>query len=130
MNEKKIIQIAANTNFYGLKDNCSFKSKATNKICGDQIAVEIDKNFNFMRYESQSCIFTQASASILANNFTKIYRYGLKNVLKYIKKKLNGESANLPFKIKEMDVLVNKQNKNRKECITLPYDAILKITND
>jgi len=83
-----------------------------------------------MRYESQSCIFTQASASILANNFTKIYRYGLKNVLKYIKKKLNGESANLPFKIKEMDVLVNKQNKNRKECITLPYDAILKITND
>ena len=51
-------------------------------------------------------------------------------MLNYIIKKLNGEIENLPFRVKDLDFLIDKKNKNRKECITLPYDAILKIIND
>tara|TARA_A100001388_G_scaffold199548_1_gene150903 strand:+ start:938 stop:1330 length:393 start_codon:yes stop_codon:yes gene_type:complete len=130
MNEKKIIQIASNTSFYGLKNSTILKTKAKNKVCGDEIDVEVEKDFKNIRFETNSCIYTQASAAILANNFSKIYKYGLKNMLKYIKKKLNGDNIKLSFQVKDLDILIDKKNKNRKECITLPYDAILKIIND
>ena len=130
MNEKKIIQIASNTSFYGLKNLSILKTKAKNKICGDEIEIEVEKDLENIRFETNSCIYTQASAAILANNFSKIYKYGLKNMLKYIKKSLNGENVKLPFRIKDLNILIDIKNKNRKECITLPYDAILKIIND
>ena len=130
MNEKKIIQIASNTNFYGLKKSAILHTKAKNKICGDEIDVEIEKDFKNIRFETNSCIYTQASAAILADNFSKIYNYGLENMLNYIKTKLNGENIKLPFQVKDLEFLIDKKNKKRKECITLPYDAILKIIND
>ena len=130
MDEKQIIKIASNTKYYGLKNLFFFHVKGKNKICGDEISIEVDKNFKNIRFESNSCIFTQASAAILANNFAQIYNYGLKKTLMYINKRLNGENANLPLNIKELEFLINQKNKNRKECITLPYDAILKIIND
>ena len=130
MNEKKIIQIASNTSFYGLKNLSILKTKAKNKICGDEIEIEVEKDLENIRFETNSCIYTQASAAILANNFSKIYKYGLKNMLKYIKKSLNGENVKLPFRIKDLNILIDIKNKNRKECITLPYDALLKIIND
>ena len=51
-------------------------------------------------------------------------------MISYIKTKLNGENIKLPFQVKDLNFLIDKKNKNRKECITLPYDAILKIIND
>ena len=51
-------------------------------------------------------------------------------MLRFIEKKINGENVRLPMDIKNLDILIDKKNKNRKECITLPYDAILKIIND
>ena len=130
MNEKKIIQIASNTSFYGLKNLYDYKIKAKNKICGDEIKIEVDKDFKNIRFETSSCIYTQASAAILANNFSEIYNYGLERLLKYIKRKLDGDNVEIPLKIKELNFLLLKENKNRKECITLPYDAILRIIND
>ncbi len=130
MNEKKIIQIASNTSFYGLKNLTLLKIKAKNKICGDEITIEIEKDFKNIRFETNSCVYTQASAAILAENFSKIYKYGLENTLKYINYKLNSKKIKLPFQVKDLDFLLDKNNKNRKECITLPYDAILKIIND
>ncbi|OUV86850.1 MAG: hypothetical protein CBC96_04145 [Pelagibacteraceae bacterium TMED136] len=130
MNEKKIIQIAANTNFYGIKNMYPLKTRAKNKLCGDEIIIEIEENFKNIRFESRSCVFTQASAAILAKNFSEMYRYGLKNILTYIKKKLNGDKVNIPFKSKELELLICKENKNRKECITLPFEAIINIIND
>ena len=82
MNEKKIIQIASNTSFYGLKNLTTLKTKAKNKICGDEIDIEVEKDFKSIRFETNSCIYTQASAAILAENFSEIYKYGLKNMLK------------------------------------------------
>jgi len=130
MDEKKIIQIASDTKYFGLNNTYTFKTSAKNKICGDKINIEIEKNFKNIRFEANSCIFTQASAAILANNFSKIRNFGFKKVLNLIEKKLKGEAISFPFKIKELDFLLNKKNKNRKECITLPYNAILKIIDD
>lgn len=130
MNEKKIIQIAANTDSFGLENKFPLKAKSKNKICGDEISVEVNKDINEMRFETQSCIFTQASAAILANHLDQIHKHGLKNVLDAIKKKLSGESVNLPIKIKELDFLTHKDHKTRKECIALPFNAVIKAIDD
>ena len=101
MNEKKIIQIASNTSFYGLKKSAILHTKAKNKICGDEIDIEIEKDFKNIRFETNSCIYI-ASAAILADNFSQIYNYGIKNMLNYIKAKLNGEHIKLPFSIEKI----------------------------
>ena len=50
------------------------------KVCGDEISVEVNQDINEMRFETQSCIFTQASAAILANHLAKMHKLGLENV--------------------------------------------------
>ena len=130
MNEKKIIQIAANTESFGLENKFPLKAKSKNKVCGDEISVEVNKDINEMRFETQSCIFTQASAAILANHLAKMHKLGLENVLDAIKKKLNGEAVDLPIQIKDLDFLTHKDHKTRKECIALPFNAVIKAIHD
>ena len=130
MNEKKIIQIAANTENFGLENKFPLKANSKNKVCGDEISVEVSKDINEMRFETKSCIFTQASAAILANHLDKIHKLGLNNVLDAIKKKLNGETINLPIQIKDLDFLTHKDHKTRKECIALPFNAVIKAIHD
>ena len=126
MNEKKIIQIAANTDCFGLKKNMPLRAKIKNKVCGDEIEIETNKDLTELRFETQSCIFTQASAAILANNINLIGKYELNKILKIMKQKLDGKKIELPFKNKELDFLLLKEHKPRKECIALPFNAVIK----
>ena len=130
MNEKKIIQIATNTKYFGLKNKSTYKIKLKNKLCGDEIIIEINKNLNEIRFETQSCIFTQASAAVLANNFSEVYKYGVRDILETIKKKLDGKKVNIPLNIKELSYLTQQDHKIRKECIALPFNAVIKLIND
>jgi len=43
-----------------------------------------------------------------------------------VKKKLEGEKIELPFKNKELDFLLLEEHKPRKECIALPFNAVIK----
>ena len=75
MIDTKIIRIASNTKYAGLKNNFTHKSSLKNTLCGDFIKVEFIANkskIKSMRYETESCILCEASASLLAskiNNF-------------------------------------------------------------
>ena len=90
INYKKLIKISNSTNV-GLKNVFTHKSILKNRKCGDQIHFEIIiKNhiFKDIRFESQSCILCQASASILSRelknqNCLKFSSY--KKILKKIK---------------------------------------------
>ena len=130
MNEKKIIQIASNTNYFGLKGNLPLKAKVKNKVCGDEIEIETNKDLTQIRFEAQSCVFTQASAAILSKNINTIRKHGIIKILQIIKKKLDGEKVELPFKIRDLDFLTHKDHKTRKECITLPFNAVIKAIHD
>ena len=77
----EIIKIASNTKNVGLTNNYSYKSTLKNSICGDKIKLElISSNFkiNSMKYETESCIYCEASASLLAN---KIKNLKIKNAV-------------------------------------------------
>ena len=69
MIDKEIIKVASNTENYGALDNHTHFSKLKNSICGDDmkiwLIVENNKITNF-KYECESCIYCQASVSLLS----------------------------------------------------------------
>ena len=69
MIDKEIIKIASNTENHGVLDNHTHFSKLKNSICGDLMKVYLivknDKIVNF-KYECESCIYCQASVSLLS----------------------------------------------------------------
>ena len=79
-----------------------------------------------MRYETESCIFCQASASILAKIIKSIPVKNLKKEISSIYDSFDKQNYILPKKYNLFKPLVNKKNKNRLECIMLPFNAILK----
>ena len=71
MIDKVIIKIASNTENHGVLNNHTHFSKLKNAICGDEmkvyLLVENNKIVNF-KYECESCIYCQASVSLLSRN--------------------------------------------------------------
>ena len=71
MIDKEIIKIASNTENHGALDNHTHSSKLKNAICGDEMKIYLivknDKITNF-KYECESCIYCQASVSLLSRN--------------------------------------------------------------
>jgi nitrogen fixation NifU-like protein len=126
----EIIKFASNTSNIGLTNKYTFKSVKKNSMCGDLIKIElISKSYkiNSMKYETESCIFCEASASLLSKKIRNLQ-------IKIIKKELNElkkiclDDLNYKFsrKFKEFKFLINKNNINRLNCIYLPIDAVLK----
>tara|TARA_X000001036_G_scaffold152757_1_gene145037 strand:- start:2534 stop:2932 length:399 start_codon:yes stop_codon:yes gene_type:complete len=125
----KIIKIASNTRNVGLTNIYNFKSSLKNSICGDKIKLELivkNSKIDSMRYETESCVYCEASASLLA---TKIKNLKIStiikdlNLLKNIQKK---NELNFPVNFKEFKTLIHKNSLNRINCINLPFDAVLK----
>ena len=125
----KIIKIASNTQYEGLKNIYTHKSSAKNKLCGDKISLELITNktkINSIRYKTESCILCEASASLLAN---KMKHYSIKNIKKDInrlKETIVNKDYKIPLKFKEFKYLVDKNNLNRVSCVILPLEALLK----
>ena len=125
----EIIKIASNTKNVGLKNKYNYKSSLKNSMCGDKIKLElISKNLkiNSMKYETESCVYCEASASLLAK---KIKNLDIKTIIRdlnLLKNFIKAEKFIFPINFKEFKILINKQNLNRINCINLPFDAVLK----
>ena len=125
MINNRLLKIASNTKFYGLKNNYTYKSNLKNSTCGDKISIEITLKKNTiheLRYETESCIFCQASASTLANiakntNFSDL-KANLKSYLNLSKK--------APKKFNNLTYLLKEKYMSRKDCILLPFKAFYK----
>jgi nitrogen fixation NifU-like protein len=74
MISSEIIKIASDTKNFGIKKKSNLVATAKNSICGDKIIVEIEVSNNKienMSYETESCIFCQASASLISEIIRK-----------------------------------------------------------
>ena len=126
---KEIIRIASDTRNIGLTNKYDFKSYLKNSLCGDKIKLELTiKNLkiNSMKYETESCVYCEASASLLAK---KIKNLDMKSIIKdlnEIKMIIYSKKVILPINFKDFKILLNKNNLNRINCIKLPFDAVLK----
>ena len=126
----KIIKFASNTSNVGLTNKYTFKSIKKNSMCGDLIKIELilkNSKINSMKYETESCILCEASASLLSKKIKNLPKKILKEELKQLKNiPVNDLNFIFSKKFKEFKFLINKNNSSRLNCIFLPIDAVLK----
>ena len=102
----EIIKIASDTSNHGIKENSNLIATSKNKMCGDIITVAIDITDNKikkMSYNTESCIFCQASASLLSKTIRRSNIENLRNDVNEI---------NMSHKNKK---IILKKNTNRSE---------------
>ena len=126
---KEIINIASNASNVGLNNNYSHKISLKNKLCGDKITVElvvIKKRILSMKYETESCIYCEASASLLSKKIKRLNVQTIKNDFSNLKKILKKGEIKIPEKFSDFKKLFNSDNFSRFNCIFLPFDAVIK----
>ena len=125
----RILEIASNTENNKVIDNFTHQSKNKNPICGDEMEISLmveDNKVIDMGYQCKSCIYCQASVSLLSQ---KIKNKNLDEVKKFIETSESMfESTKLVLEKKWNDFLelFNKKNISRKECLLLPMRTVLK----
>ena len=130
MINNEIIKIASNTSYVGLKNNYTYKSSKKNSMCGDLIKIELvvkKLKINSMRYETESCIYCNAAASLMARQIRGLSISRAKKDLNKLRSfSTDLKSFQIPSKFKKFQSLFKKTNTNRLNCIFLPLDAVLK----
>ena len=128
----QVIKLASNTKNYGLTKTRTHTASFKNKLCGDKITIELNADkikIKSMRYETESCIYCQASASILSNAISSMKINKLKRDFIQIENFFLTKENKLPKKYKVFKILMKKKNKDRYKCIMLPFYAVRKALN-
>ena len=125
----KIIEIASNTENNKVIDNFTHKSKNKNPICGDEMEISLLVENNIvmdMGYQCKSCIYCQASVSLLSQKIKNKNLDEIKNFIVTCENIFENTKVNLEKKWKDFLQLFDKKNISRKECVLLPLRTVLK----
>ena len=132
MIDKEIIKIASNTENHGVLDKHTHFSKLKNSICGDVMKIYLiiknDKIENF-KYECESCIYCQASVSLLSRSAKNKSIEKVKNFAEQAKNCFEKNTKSFDKEWKEFDKIMTKKNISRKECLLLPFNTTLNALN-
>ena len=129
MINKEIIKLASYTSNVGLKNKYSHKISLKNTTCGDKITLELiadKKKISSMKYETVSCVYCEASASLLSRKIKYIKIKDIKNNFATLKKISTKKNVKFPKRLSDFRKLLNSDNFNRFKCVFLPIDAVLK----
>ena len=129
----EIINIAADTkNNKDIKNHTHF-IKLKNSICGDEIQLKLiinqDKITN-IGYQTESCIYCQASASLLSKISKNSKKGKIIKLCDEAKSFFDKDDKNLNKNLKLFSKLFVKGNLSRKDCILLPFKAMKKIVSN
>jgi len=128
----EILKIASNTENFGILDNHTHSSKLKNPICGDEIKIYlIVKNNKILKfkYDCQSCIYCQASVSLLSRKVKNRSVEKVKNFLQSSSNFFEKNKNDFDNEWKEFDKIIMNKNIARKECLLLPLKTTLKALN-
>jgi len=132
MIDKEIIRIASNTEYHGALDNHTHFSKLKNSICGDDMKIYLivknNKITNF-KYECESCIYCQASVSLLSRKAKNKLIEKVKNFAQQANGCFDKSTNSFGKEWKEFDKIMTKNNISRKECLLLPINTTLDALN-
>jgi len=126
MIDKEIIRIASNTENHGTLDKHTHFSKLKNSICGDDMKIYliVENNTNF-KYECESCIYCQASVSLLSRKAKNKLIEKVKNFAQQANGYFDKNVNSFGKEWKEFDKIMTKNNISRKECLLLPINTML-----
>jgi len=129
----EILNIASDTeNNRNLRNHTHF-SKLKNSMCGDEIQIKLiikdDKIIDF-GYQGQSCIYCQASVSLLSKISIDNKKNKINGLCDDATSFFNGNLGVIDKKWLRFKKLFNKKNLIRKDCILLPFKALKKIVSN
>ena len=125
-----ILKIASDTKNNKLINNFTHTTKYKSRICGDEIEIFLIIKNNIIKdfsYQSQSCVYCNASANLATKNFKSKSKDKIKNFLKLLEQFNDKENILFPNEWKDFKKIFDKRNFSRKECLTLPIKALKKI---
>ena len=128
----EILKIASNTQNHKILKNHTHDSKLKNPICGDemQISVKIVRdNIVDFGYQCKSCVYCQASVSLLSRNAINKTVLHVKNLLNAAETFFEKEDAIFSKEWSVFNKIFNKKNIARKECLLLPFKTLMKALN-
>ena len=125
----RILEIASNTENNKILDKHTHKSKNKNPICGDEMEISLVVKNNKvidMRYQCKSCVYCQASVSLLSLNIKNKSIDEVKDFIKICENIFENTKIILENKWISFKELFDKKNISRKECLLLPMRTVLK----
>ena len=125
----EILKIASDTKNHRVLKNCSHFAKFKNPLCGDKMNVSLivkeDKITDFA-YECKSCVYCQASASLLSKLSLKKSTKTLDEIISFVCFFFEDTSSKFPKEWIAFEKLFKEKNISRKECLLLPFKTLAK----
>ena len=125
----RILEIASNTENNKVLDKHTHKSKNKNPICGDEMEISLiveDDKVVDMGYQCKSCVYCQASVSLLSQKIKNKKLDEIKNFINSCENIFENTKIVLERNWRDFIELLNKKNVSRKECLLLPLRTVLK----
>ena len=129
----EILNIASDIDNNKNIKNHTHYSKLKNSLCGDEIEIKLvikdDKIIDF-GYQGKSCIYCQASASLLSKISINNKKNKLNELCDDVKLYFDGNLKIIEDKWISLKKLFKKENLSRKECILLPFKTLKRIVKN
>ena len=128
----RILEIAANTENNKILDKHTHKSKNKNPMCGDVMEISLLVKNNKVidiGYQCKSCVYCQASASLLSKISINARKNKLNKLCDDAKLYFDGNYEIIENKWISLEKLFKKKNLSKKECILLPFKTLKKIVS-
>ena len=125
----RILEIAANTENNKILDKHTHKSKNKNPMCGDVMEISLLVKNNKvidMGYQCKSCVYCQASVSLLSQNIKNKNLEEIKELINTCENIFENTKVILEKKWQIFKEIFDKKNISRKECLLLPMRTVLK----
>ena len=125
----RILEIAAQTENNKILNNFTHKSKNKNPVCGDEMEISLVVKNNVVKdmgYQCKSCVYCQASVSLLSRKIKNKKIDEIKNFIHNVENLFDDAKINLDKYWSDFVELFDKKNLSRKECLLLPLKTVLK----
>src|SRR5210317_684229 len=128
----RILEIASHTENNKVLENFTHKSKHKNPLCGDEMEISLivkDNVVKDMGYQCESCVYCQASVSLLSRLIKNKKIDDIKSFISLSGNLFEGTKALLSKEWRDFKEILDKKNLARKECLLLPLKTVLKALN-
>ena len=125
----RILEIAAHTENNKVVENYTHKSKHKNPLCGDEMEISLivkEDVVKDMGYQCKSCVYCQASVSLLSRKIKEKKVDDVKKFIKVGEKLFEDAKVSMEKHWKDFKEILDKKNLSRKECLLLPLRTIAK----
>ena len=125
----RILEIAAHTENNKIVENYTHKTKHKNPLCGDEMEISLvvkDDVVKDMGYQCKSCVYCQASVSLLSRKIKEKKVDDIKKFIKVGEQLFEDAKVSMEKHWKDFKEILDKKNLSRKECLLLPLRTIAK----